>query len=56
MAMRKRARERQSEPWVAVTEMPQAPGRPFYRKLNGLSGEHGFDGFVEGPRQQFYHD
>ncbi len=56
MAMGKRARERQSELWVAVTEMPQALGHPFYRKLNALPGEHGLDGFVEGPCQHFYHD
>ena len=53
MAMGKRATERQSELWVAVTEMPQAPGHPFYRKLNGLLGRHGCDAFVEGLCQPF---
>ena len=56
MAMGKRARERQSELWVAATEMPQALGHPFCRKLNGLPGEHGFDAFAEGPCQPFCHD
>jgi len=56
MAMGKRKTERQSDLWVAVTEMPQSPGHPFYRKLNGLLTEHSFDGFVEGLCQQFYHD
>ena len=56
MAMGKRATERQSGLWVAVTEMPRAPGHPFYRKLNELLGQRGFDGFVEGLCQRFYHD
>ena len=56
MAMGKRQRERQSELWVAATEMPQAPGHPFYRKLNEVLTAHGFDGFVEGLCQKFYHD
>jgi len=56
MAMGKRKMDRQSELWVAVTEMPQAPGHPFYRKLNALLGRHGFDAFVEGLCRPFYHD
>jgi len=56
MAMGKRQGERQSELWVAATEMPQAPGHPFYRKLNEVLAAHGFDGFVEGLCQKFYHD
>jgi len=56
MAMGKRPTERQSELWVAATEMPQAPGHPFYRKLNELLTKHGFDPFVEGLCERFYHD
>ena len=56
MAMGKRKVERQSDLWVAVTEMPHTPGHPFYRKLNELLTQHGFDAFVEGLCQQFYHD
>ena len=56
MAMGKRQGERQPELWVAATEMPQAPGHPFYRKLNELLGGRGFDAFVEGRCQRFYHD
>lgn len=55
MAMGKRKQERQAELWVAVTEMPQAPGHPFYCKLNQLLSEHGFDAFVEGLCHKFYH-
>jgi transposase len=54
MAMGKRDRQRQEELWIATTEMPAPPGHPFYRKLNQLLAEHGFDGFVEGLCQKFY--
>jgi len=56
MAMGKRKTERQQELWIAGTDIPQAPGHPFYRKLNELLGEHGFDPFAEGLCQKFYHD
>ena len=56
MAMGKRKTERQSELWVAATEMPQSPGHPFYRKLNELLAEHSFDTFVEDLCRKFYHD
>jgi transposase len=56
MAMGKRATERQQELWVATTDIPDAPGHPFYRKLNQLLAEHGFDPLVEGLCQKFYHD
>ena len=56
MAMGKRRTERQQELWIAATDLPDAPGHPFYRKLNALLDEHGFDGFVEPLCQKFYHD
>ena len=56
MAMGKRTMERQQELWVATMDIPQAPGHPFYRKLNQLLAEHGFDPLVEGLCQKFYHD
>ena len=56
MAMGKRKTERQQELWIAATDLPEAPGHPFYRKLNGLLDEHGFDPFVEELCQEFYHD
>jgi transposase len=36
--------------------MPDVPGHPFYRKLNQLLATHGFDAFVEGVCEKFYHD
>jgi transposase len=56
MAMGKRARQRQSEMWIAATDVPAGPGHPFYRKLNELLAERGFDDFVEGLCAKFYHE
>jgi transposase len=56
MAMGKRNNERQVELWVATTAVAEAPGHPFYRRLNGLLAENGFDPFVEGLCQKFYHE
>jgi len=56
MAMGKRKSERQGDLWVATTAMAQTPGHPFYQRLNGLLGEHGFDPFVEDLCRPFYHD
>jgi len=46
MALGRRKQEQQ-EAWVATTELPTSPGHPFYRKLNGLLAEAGFDAWVE---------
>ena len=56
MSMGKRKDERQSELWIAATEMPQAPGHPFYRRLNELLKQHGFDVLVEELCSKFYAD
>ena len=56
MAMGNRKTERQQEMWIAATDLPEAPGHPFYRKLNVLLNENGFDPFVEGVCREFYHD
>ena len=34
--------------------MPRTAAHPFYRKLNELLDEHGFDHFVEGLCEKFY--
>jgi transposase len=46
MALGKRKHEQQ-EAWVATTELPQSPGHPFYKKLNALLAEAGFDEWLE---------
>lgn len=56
MAMGIRETERQQELWIPAADIPKAPGHPFYRKLNALLAEHGFDPFAEGLCQKFYHE
>jgi len=40
--------------WVATTELPKSPGHIFYRKLNQLLAEAGFDKIVETLCQDHY--
>jgi hypothetical protein len=54
IAMGKRTRERQPAMWVTTTELPTAASHPFYRRLNQLLSEHGFDEFVEAQCAEFY--
>src|SRR5262245_26265142 len=53
MAMGRRASE-QVPIWVAASDLPVSPGHPFYRRLNGILDEAGFDRFVEGQCATFY--
>ena len=46
MALGKRSDEQQ-EMWVATTSLPKSQGHVFYRKLNQLLAEAGFDRTVE---------
>ena len=55
MSMGKRQGERQEDLWIPSAQMPQAPGHPFYQNLNQLLARHGFDAFVEGLCEKFYH-
>lgn len=54
MAMGKRQTDRQGEFWIAATEMPSTPAHPFYRKLNEVLNDHGFDAFAEDRCRKFY--
>ena len=54
MAMGKRKRDRQPAMWVTTTALPTAASHPFYRRLNHLLREHGFDDFVEAQCAGFY--
>lgn len=47
VAMGKRKRHRQAAMWVTPTDLPTAASHPFYRRLNQLLREHGFDDFAE---------
>jgi hypothetical protein len=53
MALGRRKQEQQ-EAWVATTDLPQSPGHPFYRKLNGLLAEACFDRWVEERCAAYY--
>ena len=46
MALGKRKHEQQAA-WVATTDLPKSPGHPFYKKLNHLLAEAGFDVWLE---------
>ncbi len=54
MAMGRREGERQEPLWVAGTDLPKAPGHPFYRRLNQILAKGRFDQFVEALCRQYY--
>jgi hypothetical protein len=54
MAMGKRNRNQQPAMWVVTTDSPTATSHPFYRRLNQLLREHGFDDFVDAHCAGFY--
>lgn len=47
MAMGKREAEQQQDLFVTHDKLPRSPGHVFYRKLNGLLAEGGFDRWIE---------
>ena len=56
MAMGRRDGERQGQFWIPAEQVAKGPGHPFYRKLNEVFRQRGFDRFVEGLCEKFYHD
>lgn len=46
--------ERQSELWIATSEIVQTPGHVFYDRLNELLRRHGFDACVEHLCRRYY--
>ncbi len=44
------------EPLWYQSDLPEAPGHPFYQRLNGVLDEEGFDRFCEGRCGRFYHE
>lgn len=50
----RRQRERQEPLWYR-NELPEAPGHPFYKRLNEVLEREGFDRFCEGRCREFYH-
>ncbi len=56
MALGRRKNDRQQDFWVATGNLPRSEGHVFYRKLNELLAEAGFDAFVESICEEHYHD
>jgi len=56
MAMGRRKTERQGQFWIPTDQVVKGPGHPFYRKLNEVFEAHGFDRYVEGLCEKFYHE
>ena len=56
MAMGTRGKRRRQEELFYAAEMAEAPGHPFYKRLNETLDAAGFDGFCEERCRSFYHD
>lgn len=54
MALGKRRSERQEVMWIAADQVAQAPGNPYYRRLNEVLKAEGFDAFAEVACAKFY--
>jgi transposase len=50
-----RRRDEQQEMWVATSSLPKSEGHVFYRKLNQVLAEAGFDRTVEELCRPYYH-
>lgn len=55
MSLGRRGRDEQQELWISTTDLPKSEGHVFYRKLNELLAEAGFDTFVEELCKPYYH-
>jgi len=56
MAMGTRKKRERQEPFWYGSELPVAPGHPFYSRLNEVLDQAGFDRFCEDHCAGFYHD
>ena len=54
MAMGKRDTEQQQDLFITHDRLPRSPGHVFYRKLNQLLAEGGFDGWIEALCEPHY--
>jgi len=53
MAMGKR-KKRQESLFISANDLPRSGGHPFYKKLNELLAEAGFDPWIEARCQEYY--
>ena len=51
---KRRRRARQASMWVPTSELPRSAAHPFYRRLNRILDDAGFDAFVETQCAKFY--
>jgi len=56
MALGKRKSEQQEALFLRAEELPKAPGHVFYRKLNELLAQAGFDAWIEQRCKEYYAD
>jgi transposase len=56
MAMGKRRRQEQGTLWVPTAQLVRGPGHPFYKRLNEILAQQGFDSFAEELCRKFYAD
>jgi transposase len=56
MAMGTRKQRERQEPMWYRSELPEAPGHPFYKRLNEVLEREGFDRFCEERCCKFYHE
>jgi transposase len=56
MAMGTRKDRERQEPLWYRSELPEAPGHPFYKRLNEVLERAQFDGFCERHCRRFYHE
>jgi transposase len=54
MALGRRDGEQQGQFWIATEQVAKGPGHPFYRKLNEVLAQRGFDRCVESLCEKFY--
>ena len=55
MAMGKRKRKlRQQSIWIATQELPRSASHPFYKRLNRILEQNGFDEYVGQRCESFY--
>ena len=55
MAMGRRKADRQDPLFVTAESLPRSLGHPFYKALNRLLEEAGFDRWIESRCEQYYH-
>lgn len=50
----RRRRQRQERLWISQSELAQGPGHPFYKRVNEILDQAGFDEFAEQQCAKFY--